>query len=60
MTHPAFAVLDRVERYAGPTASDAPWEPADMHSGPTTDTFSQSRRSKAANRRADEQASEVK
>ena len=39
MTHPAFAVLDRVERYAGPTAFDAPWEPAEMHSGPTTDSF---------------------
>lgn len=39
LKHPAFEVLDRVERYKGPTAVDAPWELVHLHSGPTTDKF---------------------
>eukprot|EP00192_Tetraselmis_astigmatica_P001713 CAMPEP_0117667338 /NCGR_PEP_ID=MMETSP0804-20121206/10902_1 /TAXON_ID=1074897 /ORGANISM="Tetraselmis astigmatica, Strain CCMP880" /LENGTH=1564 /DNA_ID=CAMNT_0005475035 /DNA_START=106 /DNA_END=4800 /DNA_ORIENTATION=- len=39
MTHPAFQTLDRVERYSGTTDPAAPWNPAEMHSGPTTDRF---------------------
>lgn len=29
LTHPAFRVLDRVERYVGVSSSKAPWDPAD-------------------------------
>lgn len=28
LTHPSFKVLDRLERYSGPTGQEVPWDPA--------------------------------
>mmetsp|Transcript_7928 Transcript_7928/g.22709 ORF Transcript_7928/g.22709 Transcript_7928/m.22709 type:complete len:1117 (-) Transcript_7928:312-3662(-) len=38
MTHSAFSVLDRLERYSGPTGQDKPWEPAMKHLSPFSAT----------------------
>eukprot|EP00873_Tetraselmis_striata_P007051 jgi/Tetstr1/427315/TSEL_017484.t1 len=48
MTHPAYAVPDRLERYSGPTAQELPWDPATRQHN----TFNVSESSSLAAKRA--------